>query len=51
MTEKNINQEFRLRKKDEKINYILEEMKHNHLVRKEHKEIFTALNNINKLIM
>lgn len=51
MTEKNINQEFRLRKKDEKRNYILEEMKHNHLVRKKHKEIFTALNDINKLIM
>ena len=37
MAEKNINQEFRLKKMDEKRNYVIEEINRNELISKKHK--------------
>ena len=37
MAEKNINQEFRLKKIDEKRNYVIEEINQNELISKKHK--------------
>ena len=37
MAEKNINQEFRLKKIDEKRNYVIEEINRNELISKKHK--------------
>ena len=43
---KNINQEFRLENIDETRNYLLEEIKQNELMSREHKKVCTTLNYI-----
>ena len=43
---KNINQEFRLENIDETRNYLLEEVKQNELMSREHKKVCTTLNYI-----
>ena len=44
MVEENISQEFRLKDKDEKRNYFLEETKQNELMRRKYKKVCTSLN-------
>ena len=51
MVEENISQEFRLKNKDETKNYILEEISQNDLMRKNHKNVSTALNYIEHLLI
>ena len=38
MSEKNINQEFRLKKIDKIINYLIQEINHSELITKKHKK-------------
>ena len=44
MTKENMNKEFRLKKIDEKIHYLIEEINQNKLLSKKHKKICTFLN-------
>ena len=46
MSKENINQEFRLKKIDEIINYLIEEVNPNKLMSKKHKAISRVLNYI-----
>ena len=46
MPEKNINQEFRLKKIDEIRNYLIEEINQNKLMSKKHKKVCRVLNYI-----
>ena len=51
MSEKNINQEFRLKKIDEMGNYLIEEVNQNKLMNKKHKNVCSVLNYIDYLII
>ena len=52
MPEKNMNQEFRLKKTDEIRNYLIEEINRNELISKKHKKLCGVLNYIdNSLIL
>ena len=44
MTKENMNKEFRLKKIDEKIHYLIEEINQNKLLSKKHKKICRFLN-------
>ena len=44
MSNKNISQEFRLKNKDEKTNYLIEETNQNGLMSKKHKKSCASLN-------
>ena len=44
MAKENVNLDFRLRKIDETINYILDEIKHNDLMSENDKKVSSALN-------
>ena len=46
MPEKNMNQEFRLKKTDEIRNYLIEEINRNELISKKHKKVRRVLNYI-----
>ena len=46
MFEENISQSFRLKNRDEKINYFLEEIEQNELINRKHKKVLTILNYI-----
>ena len=46
MSEKNINQEFRLKKIDKIINYLIQEINHSELITKKHKKVCRVLNYI-----
>ena len=46
MPEENVNQEFRLKKIDEIINYLIEEINQNELMSKKHKKVCRVLNYI-----
>ena len=41
MSEENISQDFRLKNKDEKGNYLIKEIKQNELMSKKHKKLCT----------
>ena len=51
MSEKNINQEFRLKKIDEMRNYLIEEENQNKLMNKKHKNVCRVLNYIDHLLI
>ena len=51
MPEENMNQEFRLRKIDEKRNYLLEEINQNEFMSKKHKKVCRVLNYIDHLLI
>ena len=51
MVEENINQEFRLRNRDETGNCFLEEIKQNELMSRKHKKVCTTLNYIEHFII
>ena len=51
MSEKNINQEFRLKKIDEMRNYLIEEVNQNKLMNKKHKNVCRVLNYIDHLLI
>ena len=44
MTKENISHDFRLKKIDERRNYLLDEIKHNDLMTEKHKKLCRALN-------
>ena len=46
MFEENISQSFRLKNRDEKRNYFLEEIEQNELINRKHKKVLTTLNYI-----
>ena len=51
MSEKNINQEFRLQKLDEIKNYLLKQINQNELMSKKHKKVCRVLNYIDHLLI
>ena len=51
MVEENISQEFRLKDKDEKRNYFLEEIKQNELMRRKYKKVCTSLNYVKHFLI
>ena len=51
MSEKNINQEFRLEKIEEIRNYLIKEINQNELMSKKHNHIFRVLNYIDHLLI
>ena len=51
MPEKNINQEFRLKKIDEIRNYLIEEISQHELMSKNHKKVCRVLNYIDHLLI
>ena len=51
MSEKNINQEFRLEKIEERRNYLIREINQNELMSKKHKNICKVLNSIENLLI
>ena len=51
VTEENMSQEFRLKNIDEKINFFIEERKQNELTSKKHKNVSTAVNYIEHLLI
>ena len=51
MPEENINQEIRLKKKDEIRNYLIEEINQNELMNKKHKKRCRVLNYIDHLLI
>ena len=46
MAEENLNQELRLKNKDETRNYLIQEIDQNELISKNHKKVCTTLNYI-----
>ena len=44
MTKENVNLDFRLKKLDETRNYLIDGIKHNHLMSEKHKKVCRALN-------
>ena len=51
MHEKNIHQEFKLKKIDEMRNYLIEELYQNKLMNKKHKIVCRVLNDIDRLLI
>ena len=51
MSNKNISQEFRLKNKDEKTNYLIEETNQNGLMSKKHKKSCTTPNSIEHFLI
>ena len=51
MSEKNINQEFRLKNIHETTNYLIEEVNKNELMSKKHKKFYRVLNYIEHLLI
>ena len=51
MSERNINQEFRLEKIEERRNYLIREINQNELMSKKHKNICKVLNSIENLLI
>ena len=51
MHEKNIHQEFKLKKIDEMRNYLIEELNKNKLMNKKHKIVCRVLNDIDHLLI
>ena len=51
MVEENISQEFRLKNKDEKMNYFLDEIEQNELMTRKHKKVCTTLNYIEHFLI
>ena len=51
MHEKNIYQEFKLKKIDEMRNYLIEELNQNKLMNKKHEIVCRVLNDIDRLLI
>ena len=51
MSEENINQEFRLKNKNETRNYLIREINQNELISKQHKKVYRFLNYIKLLLI
>ena len=51
MHEKNIHQEFKLKKIDEMRNYLIEELNQNKLMNKKHNIVCRVLNDIDRLLI
>ena len=51
MVEENISKEFRLKDKDEIINYLVEEKNRNELISEKPKKVFTTLNYIKHFLI
>ena len=51
MAEENLNQELRLKNKDETRNYLIQEIDQNELISKNHKKVCTTLNYIERSLV